>query len=107
MNCEHQSWLKAFLCLWINQILILFVYKFVFRYLKISKELTTTCYQNIKEILQKEVKHIKKTVKDMEVFLKKTRKKVVNTTKKTSRRQKAKATSMYKKYYQKGENALL
>ena len=36
-----------------------------------SKDWSATYYQNIKERLQKQVKDIKKTVKDMEVFLKK------------------------------------
>ena len=36
-----------------------------------SKDLSATYYQNIKERLQKQVKDRKKTVKDMEVFLKK------------------------------------
>ena len=44
----------------INRILILLFYIFVFRYLKMSKVLSATCYQNIKERLQKQVKDIYK-----------------------------------------------
>ena len=61
----------SILCLWINQILILFFYIFVFRYLKMSKDLSANVIKTLKKDYKNKWKIFKKTVKDMEVFLKK------------------------------------